>query len=59
MADSDHQGDPLLATEIDEYGWMADKTKSDPDILAYLKAENDYADGLMRATAESQGESLP
>ena len=40
--------------EIDEYGWMADKTKSDPDILAYLKAENDYADGLMRATADSQ-----
>jgi oligopeptidase B len=40
--------------EIDEYGWMADKTKSDPDILAYLKAENDYADGLMRATVDSQ-----
>ena len=28
-------------TVTDEYAWMADKTKTDKDVLAYLKAETE------------------
>ncbi|HEY8462027.1 MAG TPA: oligopeptidase B, partial [Blastocatellia bacterium] len=38
----------------DDYAWMADKTKTDKDVLAYLKAENDYADAMMKPTAGFQ-----
>jgi len=31
---------------VDEYWWMQDKTN--PDVQAYLKAENDYASAFMR-----------
>ena len=41
-------------TETDDYAWMADKTKQDPEVLAYLKAENEYADQMMRGTEELQ-----
>jgi oligopeptidase B len=35
-------------TVVDDYGWLADKSKSDPDVLAYLKAEDEYANYLMK-----------
>jgi oligopeptidase B len=35
-------------TVVDDYGWLADKSKSDPDVLAYLKAEDEYANDLMK-----------
>src|SRR5215475_10589572 len=38
-------------TVTDEYAWMADKTKTDKDVLAYLKAETVYADTMMKPTA--------
>src|SRR5215831_16481554 len=41
-------------TVIDDYSWMADKTKTDKDVLAYLKAETDYADAMMKPTASFQ-----
>jgi len=41
-------------TETDDYAWMADKTKQDPQVLAYLKAENEYADQMMRGTEDFQ-----
>jgi oligopeptidase B len=41
-------------TVTDDYAWMADKTKSDKDVLAYLKAEADYADVMMKPTAGFQ-----
>lgn len=41
-------------TVTDEYAWMADKTKTDKDVLAYLKAETDYADALMAGTKAFQ-----
>jgi oligopeptidase B len=44
-------------TVTDEYAWLADKTKTDKDVLAYLKAEADYADAMMRPSSGFQ-ESL-
>ncbi len=44
-------------TVADDYAWMADKTKTDKDVLAYLKAETNYADAMMKPTAGFQ-ESL-
>ncbi|HEV2667168.1 MAG TPA: S9 family peptidase, partial [Blastocatellia bacterium] len=41
-------------TVTDDYAWMADKTKTDKDVLAYLKAETDYADAMMKPTAGFQ-----
>ncbi|HKX29085.1 MAG TPA: S9 family peptidase [Blastocatellia bacterium] len=44
-------------TVVDDYAWLADQKKSDPEVLAYLKAERDYADEIMRPTQGFQ-ESL-
>ncbi|HTQ85220.1 MAG TPA: S9 family peptidase [Candidatus Solibacter sp.] len=35
---------------VDEYGWM--REKSSPEVIAYLEAENEYADAVMGPTAE-------
>jgi len=35
-------------TVVDEYFWLRDK--SNPAVAAYLKAENDYADAMMKST---------
>jgi oligopeptidase B len=39
---------------VDDYAWLADKTKKDPDVLSYLKAETDYADAMMKSTVGFQ-----
>ncbi|HKQ76420.1 MAG TPA: S9 family peptidase [Blastocatellia bacterium] len=44
-------------TVTDDYAWLADKTKTDKDVLAHLKAETDYADAMMKSTTGFQ-ESL-
>ncbi len=41
-------------TITDDYAWLADKTKTDKDVLAYLKAEADYADAMMKSTSGFQ-----
>ncbi|HQR35936.1 MAG TPA: S9 family peptidase, partial [Blastocatellia bacterium] len=41
-------------TVTDEYAWLADKTKTDKDMLAYLKAEEDYATTMMAGTKPFQ-----
>ncbi|MBO0859219.1 MAG: S9 family peptidase [Chloracidobacterium sp.] len=41
-------------TFTDDFAWMADKTKTNKDVLAYLKAEADYADAMMKPTAAFQ-----
>jgi oligopeptidase B len=38
---------PFGATRDDEYYWLRDDTRKNPEMLAYLKAENAYADTLM------------
>jgi oligopeptidase B len=39
---------------IDDYDWLRDKT--DPEVLRYLRAENDYTAAVMRPTQELQQE---
>ena len=38
---------PHGAERVDEYYWLRDDTRQDPAMLAYLNAENAYADALM------------
>ena len=38
---------PFGATRQDEYYWLRDDSRESADVLAYLKAENDYADALL------------
>ena len=33
-------------TRVDDYHWL--RRKNDPEVLAYLRAENAYADALVR-----------
>lgn len=42
--------DPFGHTRIDNYYWLRDDTRSNPEMLAYLKAENDYADAQLAAS---------
>lgn len=39
-------------SRVDDYFWLRDKT--DPKVMEYLKAEDAYADGAMKATAALQ-----
>ena len=45
---------PHGATRQDEYYWLRDDERTDPDMLAYLEAENDYADAVMAPLADSK-----
>ncbi len=38
---------PFGATRSDEYYWLRDDKRKNPEMLAYLKAENDYATAFM------------
>lgn len=38
---------PFGATRSDEYYWLRDDTRKNPEMLAYLNAENAYADAFM------------
>src|SRR4051795_10034368 len=39
-------------TRTDNYGWI--REKSNPDVIAYLNAENDYANAKMKKTEPLQ-----
>ena len=39
-------------TLVDDYSWL--REKSDPKVVEYLKAENDYAEAMMQPTKEFQ-----
>ena len=41
-------------TRIDEFYWLRDDTRSNPDVLAHLKAENAYADAVLAPTRPLQ-----
>jgi oligopeptidase B len=41
-------------TRVDEYYWLRDDSRSDPEVLAYLEAENDYFDSQMAHTKKLQ-----
>ena len=40
---------PFGATRTDDYYWLRDDTRTNPDMLAYLRAENAYADAVLAA----------
>jgi oligopeptidase B len=46
---------PHGATRQDEYYWMRDDARQDPDMLAYLEAENTYADTVMAPLSILEG----
>ena len=39
-------------TRVDNYGWI--REKSNPEVIAYLNAENDYANAMMKKTEPLQ-----
>ncbi|CAJ2631003.1 unnamed protein product [Trifolium pratense] len=39
-------------TRIDNYYWLRDDSRSDPDVLSYLRQENAYTDSVMSGTKE-------
>ncbi len=41
-------------TRVDEYYWLRDDTRSDPEVLAYLEAENQYFESQMAHTEALQ-----
>src|SRR3954464_6712511 len=43
-----------LHDRIDPYYWLRDDTRKNPDMLAYLKAENAYADTVLAPTKPLQ-----
>ena len=45
---------PHGAARQDEYHWLRDDKRASVDVLAYLEAENNYADAVMAPLAESQ-----
>lgn len=41
-------------TLVDDYAWLKDKTRSDPDVLHYIAAENAFTDSMMAHTKSTQ-----
>jgi len=41
-------------TRVDEYFWLRDDTRKDPEVLAYLEAENAYFEQVMKPVAGIQ-----
>ncbi|XP_054824533.1 uncharacterized protein LOC129322304 [Prosopis cineraria] len=37
---------------VDNYYWLRDDSRSDPDVLSYLRQENAYTDSIMKGTKE-------
>ena len=42
---------------VDNYYWLRDDSRSDPDVLAHLRAENDYTTAVM--SGQSSSTTLP
>jgi oligopeptidase B len=43
-------------TRVDDYYWMRDDERDDPEVLAHLEAENAYTDAVMEGTEALQKE---
>jgi oligopeptidase B len=41
-------------TRVDEYYWMRDDERKDPDVLAYLEAENSYKEAALAPVASTR-----
>ncbi|KAG2441622.1 hypothetical protein HXX76_003242 [Chlamydomonas incerta] len=49
---------PDGSTRIDPYHWLRDDEARDPQVLAYLRAENDYAGAVLAGYEQTQDELL-
>ena len=47
---------PHGAARQDDYYWLRDDTRKDPEMLAYLAAENAYADQQLKPVADDQSD---
>ncbi len=45
-----HKVESPNGTREDEYYWLRDDKRENPEMLAYVKAENDYADAMLKHT---------
>src|SRR5690606_12900692 len=46
---------PHGASREDPYYWLRDDSRENPDVIAYLEAENAYADAVLAPQAELRG----
>jgi oligopeptidase B len=44
-------------TIVDDYFWLRDR--DNPQVMEYLKAENEYTELVLRATRRTAGEFIP
>jgi oligopeptidase B len=42
-------------TVVDDYAWLRDDDRDDPDVIGYLEAENAYTEAMLAHTEELQG----
>ncbi|WOH13203.1 hypothetical protein DCAR_0832712 [Daucus carota subsp. sativus] len=42
-----HQMEMIGDVRVDNYYWLRDDSRSDPDVLAYLDQENAYIESIM------------
>ena len=50
-----HQVPSPNGSRADEYYWLRDDKREDPEMLSYLKAENEYADRMLAHTKPLEG----
>ncbi|MHA2244182.1 MAG: hypothetical protein ACXADY_04380 [Candidatus Hodarchaeales archaeon] len=41
---------------VDNYFWLRDDSRKDPDVISYLESENEYAEEIMKHTEKFQKE---
>jgi len=55
----EHRMELFNDVRIDNYYWLRDDSRSDPDVLSYLSQENAYADSVMSGINNSISLSYP
>ncbi|CAH9073484.1 unnamed protein product [Cuscuta europaea] len=51
-----HEMELFGDVRVDDYYWLRDDSRSDPEILAHLREENDYTDCVMSGTKKLEDE---
>ncbi|KAL6189667.1 hypothetical protein ACLB2K_036070 [Fragaria x ananassa] len=52
----EHKMELLGDVRVDDYYWLRDDSRSDPDVLSYLQQENDYTNFHMSGTKKFEQE---
>lgn len=55
----EHKMELFHDVRIDNYYWLRDDSRSDPDVLSYLRQENAYTDSVMSGINNSISLSYP